>query len=238
MGNSNTKHHYETAKKTGTLSLCNSSLNELPSKLKELHPVLRQLNLSSNKFQTLPPSISNFSNLKYINVDYNKLTQLPEEIGRLQKLENLSAAANSITSIPHTFSSLVNLKEIHLNNNLISDFPTSLCDLKHLTIIDISHNKIDMIPDSIKRIYAIEFNLNDNNISIISPEIANAPKLKILKLENNNLTLSAIPKSLLCDSKVTSLFVQGNQFDIKEFEHLDGYEKYQERYTETKKKLF
>lgn len=238
MGNSNTKHHYETAKKTGTLSLCNCSLNEFPSKLKELHSVLRQLNLSHNKFQTLPAYISNFTNLKYINVDHNKLTQLPEEIGKLQKLENLSAISNNITSVPNTISFLSNLKEIHLSNNQIADFPSSLCDLKHLAIIDLSNNKIKAIPDYICRVYVTELNLNGNQISVLSPEIANAPKLKILKLENNCLTLSAVPKSLLCDSKVSSLCVQGNSFDIKDFEHLDGYDKYMERYTETKKKMF
>ena len=103
MGNSNTKHHYETAKKTGTLSLCNCSLNEFPSKLKELHPVLRQLNLSSNKFQNLQPSISNFSNLKYINVDHNKINKLKEEIEKLKKLENFYGEMNNIISIKNDF---------------------------------------------------------------------------------------------------------------------------------------
>lgn len=238
MGNNSAKHHYETAKKTGTLSLCNCSLNEFPGKMKELGPILRQLNLSNNKFQVLPTQISNFSNLKSIKIDNNRLICLPEEIGKLNKLENISAGSNRISKLPCTLSLLVNLKEINLSNNYIITFPVSLCDLKHLTIIDLSKNQISEIPKDIARVNVTELNVNENRISIISPEIAKAPKLKILKMEYNQLKLQDIPKALLTDSKISSLFLTGNLFNIKDIEHVDGYEKYMERYTETKKKMF
>lgn len=238
MGNSSAKHHYETAKKTGTLNLCDCSLTEFPSKLKELSPTLRQLNLSNNKFQSLPSHIGNFSNLKSLKIDNNRLVTLPDEITKLGKLENLSVVSNKIHTLPNNLSALVNLKEINLSNNLLSEFPKFLCELKHLTLVELSKNKITEIPSCIERINASEVNLNENQISIVSPEIAKAPKLKILKLESNCLSLSAIPKSLLKDSRVSSLLVVGNLFDIKDFEHVDGYENYMQRYTETKKKMF
>lgn len=238
MGNSSAKHHYETAKKTGTLNLCDCSLTEFPTKLKELSPILRQLNLSNNKFHALPSHIGNFSNLKSLKVDNNRLVSLPDEITKLIKLENLSAMSNRINSVSNNLSALINLKEIHLSDNQISEFPKFLCELKHLTLVELSRNKITEIPSCIGKINASEINLNDNQISVVSPEIAKAPKLKMLKLENNCLSLSAVPKSLLKDSKVSSLLVVGNHFDIKDFEHLDGYENYMQRYTETKKKMF
>ncbi|XKL68042.1 hypothetical protein PGB90_003533 [Kerria lacca] len=238
MGNSSTKHHYETAKKTGTLNLCNVSLNEFPSKLKELSPFLRQLNLSNNKFQILPSHISTFTNLKSFKIDNNRLTSLPEEIGKLIKLENLTAVSNNIVLLPSSLSMLINLKEINLSDNQIEIFPKSLCELKHLTLIDLSKNKIKEVPDYIGKMYVTELNLNENHISVLSSEIAKASKLKILKLEYNQLTLSAIPKTLLTDSKVSSLLICGNNFNMKDFEHVDGYDNYMERYTETKKKMF
>lgn len=238
MGNSTAKQHYETAKKTGTLNLCNGSLDEFPAKLKELCPTLRHLNLSKNKFQALPSHIGTFTNLKSLRVDNNRLTSLPEDIGKLTKLENLSVASNRIVTLPAALSLLVNLKEINLQDNRITVFPKALCELKHLTSVDLSRNKITELPAEIGDIKVTDLNLNENQINYIPPEIAKAPKLKILKLDENCLTLKSIPKVLLSESKVSSLFVAGNQFDMKDLEHVDGYDDYIARYTETKKKMF
>ena len=238
MGNSSVKHHYETARKTGTLNLCDVWLDEFPNKLKELSSLLRHLNLSNNKFQYLPPLIANFSNLKSLKLDNNRLASLPDEIGKLSKLENLSAAYNRICKLPATLSQLQCLKEINLSDNELSTFPMPLCELKHLTIVDLSRNRIREIPDGVGKMNVTELNLNHNQITTISSEIAKAPKLKILKLENNQLSLRAVPKALLTESKVTSLNVNSNLFDVKDFECIDGYDEYMGRYTETKKKMF
>ena len=47
-----------------------------------------------------------------------------------------------------------------------------------------------------------DLNLNENFISTLSASLSNAPRMKILRLQNNLLTLDAIPESLLSDSKV------------------------------------
>jgi hypothetical protein len=48
----------------------------------------------------------------------------------------------------------------------------------------------------------IDLNLNENLLTRISPDLAHCPKLKILRLQNNLLSLNDIPEKILSDSKV------------------------------------
>ena len=47
----------------------------------------------------------------------------------------------------------------------------------------------------------------------------------MVRLEQNVLELTAIPISLLADSQVALLSVEGNLFNQKQFEKLEGYDK-------------
>lgn len=238
MGNSALKRHFETAEKTGVLNISGRKLTEFPPKLLSLQSILRTLDLSDNRFIILPSDIGKFLQLKSLTVNKNRLVHLPTEIGQLTKLENLSAVANKLSSLPDSLSQLSNLKQVYLSENDLSLFPIMLCKLKHLDIIDLSKNKITNIPKEVGTVHVTELNLNQNQISSVAQEIANCPRLKTLRLEENCLQLSSIPKALLIDSKVSVITLEGNLFEMKNFSDLEGYDKYMERYTEVKKKLF
>ena len=45
-------------------------------------------------------------------------------------------------------------------------------------------------------------NLNENFINDIPDALARAPRLRVLRLQNNQLTLNSIPESLLAESQV------------------------------------
>ncbi|XP_063235749.1 leucine-rich repeat-containing protein 57 [Bacillus rossius redtenbacheri] len=238
MGNSGLKQHLETAKKTGVLKISQGKLTEFPSNFKQLEPLLRTLDISENKFVTLPSDINSFKLLKHLNVSQNRLISLPESLGHLSKLESLSACSNKITYIPQTLSQLVHLKQVYLSDNLISDFPVVFCGLKHLDVLDVSRNKISKIPDRVCELQVTELNLNQNQIASVSDKIADCPRLKTLRLEENCLQLSAIHSRILTDSKISILALDGNLFDKKHLADVEGYDKYMERYTAVKKKLF
>ena len=74
-------------------------------------------------------------------------------------------------------------------------------------------------------------------VSAIPSSIASSARLRTLRLEENCLTLEAIPPALLADSHVSLLGLAGNAFDEKRLAGLDGYDKYMERYTAAKRKL-
>lgn len=237
MGNKVVKQHFETAQKTGVLKISQQRFTEFPPHMRGFPNVLRTLDLSENRFAILPDEIGRFDLLKHLNVSDNRLTELPAVLGNLVKLETLNAMNNMIFSIPRQLVNLKNLKQVILSNNQLTEFPTMFCGLKHLDILDLSRNKITRIPSEVGALQVTELNCNQNQISQLAVEIADCPKLKTLRLEENCLPISEIHPKILKESKVSSLHIDGNLFPSKQFNSLEGYEDYMERFTAVRKKM-
>lgn len=238
MGNSNVKQHYEIASKTGVLQISDHKLKEVPLEVFNLCEVLRNLDLSKNKISFLPDDIAKLKHLKLFNLDTNKLQKLPDSMVNMKKLEVFNISNNCIISLPMSFSNLSNLKQVYLNNNSFKYFPLQLLGLPNLEVVELSNNKITEIPCGMSDFHATELNLSQNDISQISDDMHKAPRLKILRLEENCLNLDAIRPSLLRDSKLHTLNLDGNLFEPKQLMSVEGYSEYTERYTATKKKMF
>lgn len=238
MGNKVVKQHFETAQKTGVLQISQQRLQEFPPHLRNFPNVLRTLDLSENRFAQLPDAIGQFTLLKTLNVATNRLTELPDALGLLVKLETLNAINNQIVRLPACLANLKNLKKVHLSNNLIVEFPTQLCGLKHLDILDLSRNKITNIPADVRTLHVIELNVNQNQITGLAAEMAECPRLKVLRIEENCLPITEIHSRILKESQISNMYVDGNMFQSKEFVALDGYDEYMERFTAVKKKMF
>ncbi|XP_034015537.1 leucine-rich repeat-containing protein 57 [Thalassophryne amazonica] len=237
MGNSALKSHLETSQKTGVFQLTGKGLQEFPEELQRLTSNLRTVDLSSNKIEVLPAQIGNFLQLRSLVLNSNRFTNIPSEIGKLKKLETLSLNGNRILHLPPALSQLKALRTLSLAGNFISEFPSGLGTLRQLDLLDLSHNKIQNVPAEVSELQAIEINLNQNQISVLSAEISLCPRLKVLRLEENCLELSSIPLSILSDSQVSLFSVEGNLFEVKKLRDLNGYEKYMERFTATRKKF-
>lgn len=238
MGNSGLKQHIETAQKTGVLKVSQGKLNEFPPAFRLLEGNLRTLDISDNKFVVLPNEISRFMQLKHLNMSKNRLSKIPDCIGALTKLETLNASHNNLSSLPRTLSNLINLKQVDLSENHLKDFPLMFCGLKHLDLLNLSKNEITTIPSEVNGLNVTELNLNQNQIAQISSHIADCPRLKTLRLEENCLQLSAISPKILSQSKISNMTLDGNLFEVKQLANIDGYELYMERFTAVKKKLF
>lgn len=237
MGNSALKAHIETAQKTGVFQLTDKGLVEFPEDLQRLSANLRTIDLSCNKIDVLPPWMGTFAVLKSLSMNNNRLGKLPDELCRLKKLETLHLSANQISRLPADFGQLSALKTLNLSGNQLRAMPSQLCSLRHLDVVDLSKNKIQSIPDEVAGVQAIEINLNQNQISQISAQVSRCPRLKVLRLEENCLELSMLPHCILSDSQISLLAVEGNLFEIKMLRDLEGYDKYMERFTATRKKF-
>lgn len=237
MGNTALRKHCVNAEKTGVLNVSNQKLDHFPPPIKDLQGVLRTLDISENKFSYLPQEIASFTTLKTLVVDHNMLTQLPGAIGSLTKLENFSANNNKLQYLPGAIAKLTNLKSVKLSQNLLAEFPMMLCELKHLDLLDLSNNKITDIPPGVGGLHVTELNLNQNQVSHVSEDVAECSRLRTLRLEENCLKLKSVPARLLTHSHVSLLALEGNLFDMKELSHVPGYDQYMERYTACKKKM-
>jgi len=239
MGNTggSLKKHIETAQKTGALNFTDKGLEKFPPELVQVAGSLRNLDLSNNKLNALPVNLGAFKILKSLNISKNRIVDIPQQIESLVKLEILNLSYNGLQKIPDGFSKLKNLKEVDLSHNSLTEFPTCLSGLKHLNVVNLTKNKITQILEEVKGVEATEINLNENQISRIDSSIATCPRLKTLRLEENCLSLEAIPTELLSDSGVSLLSLEGNLFDTKSLDTLPGYSQYMERYTAVKRKL-
>ncbi|CAO1405971.1 unnamed protein product [Diamesa serratosioi] len=238
MGNNAVKQHFETAEKTGVLKISNKRLKDFPPQLRTMKPVLRTLDLSENIYVTFPDQIGTFTLLKNLNVSSNKLTSLPDSLSKCVKLETINAVNNVIAFIPMSYSSLTHLKQILLSNNQIAEFPIMFAGLKHLDMLDLSRNIITNVPAEAKELHCTELNLNQNQITKLAEELADCPRLKTLRVEENCLPIQAIPVKILKQSVISNFLVDGNLFNSKQFTELEGYTEYMERYTAVKKKMF
>lgn len=239
MGNQagSLKKHIETAEKTGALSFSDQKLEKFPPELTKVVGNLRNLDLSGNKIKILPENIGSFKMLKTLTMSKNQLDCIPQDTGKLTKLENLNLSFNLLQSIPMSLQQLKNLKEVHLDHNKLTSFPMALLGLKQLNLVDLSANSITKIPAGLEKLEATELILNQNQISNIHDDLSKCPRLRTLRLEENCLSLAAIPTSLLKESCVSLLVLDGNLFDMKKVDELEGWNSYMERYTAVKRKM-
>ncbi|XP_076833719.1 leucine-rich repeat-containing protein 57 [Brachyhypopomus gauderio] len=237
MGNSALKAHLETSQKTGVFQLTGKGLQEFPEELQRLTGNLRTVDLSNNKIEVLPAFVGSFQHLKSLTISSNKIASLPNDIGNLKKLEILILNGNHLHQLPAAVGQLKALRTLSVSGNHFREFPRVLGSLRHLDVLDLSKNRIQTVPAEVADLQAIEINLNQNQISSLSPELSRCPRLKVLRLEENCLELSSIPTSILTESQVALLSVEGNLFEVKMLRDLDGYDKYMERFTATKKKF-
>lgn len=238
MGNqTSVKSHLENASRTGVFQLSGSGVSDFPKDIVRIKDTVRSLDLSNNKIKVIPDYLGTFLNLKHLNLNDNKLGTVPGNIGDLSKLESLSLKNNMLVTVPRSLQSLSHLRTVDLSGNNIDSFPVQFSSLKHLEVLNLSKNRISAIPDGVEGLQVSELNLNQNQISSISSSIAECPRLKVLRLDENCLSLAAIPTKLLTDSSVSLISVEGNLFDAKDFQSHDGYDVYLQRFTATKKKL-
>jgi len=237
MGNQGLKQHVETSSKTGVFHLSKAKLQGFPPELVKVVNVLRSIDLSDNKIVEIPQNIGAFANLKLLNLNVNSIEVIPEQLGQLTKLETLYLAQNRIKSIPASVQKLPKLKDVNFSGNSIIVFPDGFASLKFLSVLDLSRNKLTEVPSGVGGLQVVELILNQNQIKKVSPDLARCVNLKTLRLQENCLSIENFPTQILSDSQVSLLSVEGNLFDEKKLHESEGYDKYMERYTSTKKKL-
>lgn len=119
---------------------------------------MRTLDLSYNKFPSIPVEIGNmellkllhewevgiglFQLLQELNVSYCQLTEWPNHIDKIPSLQLINFAGNKIESIPKVLGVHTTLKYLDLSYNQLLVFPP---DFYALTQLQVSSPSISLI---------------------------------------------------------------------------------------------
>ncbi|KAK2510189.1 hypothetical protein MC885_021862 [Smutsia gigantea] len=210
-------------------------LTKFLSELQKLTRNLRTIDLSNTKIEGLPTMvIAKFTLLKGLSLN-NKLTVLPDGLCGLKELETLRLYNTHLRDLHLPLAAVYPQDPEPLGEPAWST-TTLLCNSWHLPVLDLSRSQIWSIPDIVGELQVTELNLNQSQRSQISGKIPCCPRRNVLRLEENCLELSMLPQSTLNDSQICLLAVEGNLFEIKKLQGLEGYSKYMERFMATKRR--
>ena len=190
-------------------------LEELPSNYLSGLYGIELIDISDNKLKSLPPTVADYSNLKWLrmshnyvekirpktfqhlksllvlNLTFNKIKELDDDsfVG-LDRLENLFLNKNKIASISsRTFSEMTKLTKIDLANNKLETLPEHLFDgLSSLLFLDLDSNKLTDIPNNVfKDLKTLkDLNLKNNELKTLQEDsLVGLFKVFTLQLSNN-----------------------------------------------------
>lgn len=103
--------------------------------------------LNYNQLDTLPETLSKFSNLQVLDVSNNGLKILPDIFEYCSSLTTLIAKNNNLTneSLPKAFSACPTLRELNLSGNLLMHFPEQVFEFIQLKYLYLGGNSITSI---------------------------------------------------------------------------------------------
>jgi hypothetical protein len=90
--------------------------------------------------------------LTNLDLHTNKIQSVPREIAHLKRLRRLNIAINEIDHIPPSLGGLTSLEWLNMNDNKLVHLPESIGDLKYLIKFGIVQNQLETLPDSIGRL--------------------------------------------------------------------------------------
>ena len=194
----------------------------------------------NNLIGTIPPSISNLTNLKFLTLANNQFTggipaslgsltnliglalgnthltgSIPPELGNLTKLQDLSLSNNQLTgSIPPQLGNLMNLVSLYLSlNQFTGSIPPELGNLTKLQVLDLGSNKLtNDIPVQLGNLTSLQWLILYGNqlTGSIPTELGGLTNLQRLDLSYNQLT-GSIPTELGSLMQLQALFLNFNQ---------------------------
>ncbi|XP_015192344.1 leucine-rich repeat-containing protein 2 isoform X2 [Lepisosteus oculatus] len=106
--------------------IANLNLWELPFELSNLKKLI-YLDLSANKFHTIPVCVLRMSGLQWFDISNNLLKELPEDIDRLQELNSFFLQKNIMTYLPNSLCNISTLSMIVVSGDHLVSMPTAIC---------------------------------------------------------------------------------------------------------------
>ncbi|XP_042497572.1 uncharacterized protein LOC122076324 [Macadamia integrifolia] len=184
--------------KSLSLGCCNLSEDAIPSDLGSLS-TLQELDLSGNKFNNLPSSISQLHQLQLLSLnDCARLQSLPD---LPSSLKILCAKGTSMESLPN-LEELPLLKKLELGNNNFCSLPSSISRLSQLRMLDLENctrlQSLPELPSSLGYLLASGCTSMER-----IPNLGNLTSLGELDLDHSNIY--SLPDSIRLLTQLESL---------------------------------
>ncbi|KAI3954734.1 hypothetical protein MKW92_020675 [Papaver armeniacum] len=154
---------------------------------------LVQLDLSLNRFSTLPNVFASLRKLEYLYAHSNFLSgPLPTSLLSSPTIQFLNLHNNSLNgSLNLNWTSMVSLRSLNLGSNqLHGPIPDTLSSCRELSILRLSRNFLNsQVPDSFKNLHALSFlslsNTSLRNISATLEAVQHCKNLNTIVLSLN-----------------------------------------------------
>ena len=157
---------------------------------------LISLRFSNNKFNFIPRSLYQLSNLKLLDMSGNNITEIDGNLLKgLSSLVELDLSKNKIKFIPNSIQFLVFLEVLKFSNNQLLEIPEELGCLTRLKKLFLNENSLQFLPKNIfsKMIGLEEIYIYKNRLENIcdssSSIFDNMKHLKFLDIHSNYLTI-------------------------------------------------
>ncbi|XP_066527812.1 fibromodulin a [Hoplias malabaricus] len=161
--------------------------------------------LNNNQIQDIGGVFKDLRSLTLLDISNNQLKKVPE--GLPSMLHQLYLGSNSINAIPDNFlNHFSNLQYVRFSHNELTDkgIPPNTFNVSGLIELDLSFNKLERIPPvsaSLEHLYLQANQIKEFTLgsfcSIV--DVMNFSKLRILRLEGNEISLHDIPsESAMC----------------------------------------
>ncbi|KAH9782759.1 MDIS1-interacting receptor like kinase 2 [Citrus sinensis] len=177
---------------------------------------LSNLYLTSNQLSgNIPPEVGLLSHLKFLYVDSNQLDgSIPPEVGQLSSLVELFLFSNNLNGSVPPLGNLTHISLLYIRENSFSGFiPPDIGNLKSMSILDLSSNQFSgPIPVSFGNLTNLKnLDLLYNNLSGSIPPSLDNPVLTMLGLDFNHFT-SYLPHNICRGGALQYFGVSENHF--------------------------
>ncbi|XP_053509200.1 fibromodulin a [Ictalurus furcatus] len=163
---------------------------------------LTTLLLNHNAIQDLGSTLKGLKSLMLLDVSKNQLKKVPDGLPTM--LHQLYLGSNSIDAIPgNFFNQFNNLQYVRLSHNTLTDkgIPPNTFNVSSLVELDLSFNKLERIPTvstSLENLYLQANQIKEFSLGSFCSvvDVMNFSKLKVLRLEGNEITHRDVPSDL------------------------------------------
>jgi hypothetical protein len=146
---------------------------------------IRSLNLSSNSFFHISPTVSAMKSLHCLDLSHNSLRSLPFSLRECILLTTLKLGSNNFSHFPEVILKM-NLIELEIDHNFLKELPLALGALQTLTVFICCNNKLSALPPTFPDLRSIkQCDIRDNMIEHISLEVLRMPIMTVLTVWGN-----------------------------------------------------